>query len=104
MNTAAKINMKFDEYMARFVYKTISRNDPFIEPVKQEPSKPILDPIGIKKRSRAILASRSDSQRVVDRYIKENKKDLLARRHELSDEQNEAIDRFLELEMLAGNV
>ena len=63
--------------------------------VKQE------DPKEIKRRARAALSNRSDSQRVVDRYIKENKKELLARRHELSAEQNEAIDIFLRLELLA---
>ncbi len=104
MNTATKINEKFDEYMARFVYKTVNRSVPIVETVKQEPPKPVLDPLVIKKRSKAMLSSRSDSQRVVDRYIKDNKKDLLSRRHELSAEQNEAIDRFLYLETLAGNV
>lgn len=112
MNTAMKIEMKFEEYMQRFFFKNANA----IEPVATKPSidllashsepKPIAptqDPKDIKRRARAALSNRSDSQRVVDRYIKENKKELLARRHELSAEQNEAIDIFLRLEALAGN-
>ena len=116
VNTAAKINMKFDEYMTRFVYKAVSSNEPVVtEPAEpstdllaihseSKPIAPIQDPKDIKRRARAALSNRSDSQRVVDRYIKENKKELLARRHELSAEQNEAIDIFLRLEALAGDV
>ena len=119
MNTAQKINMKFDEYVTRFLYRTSKEYTPIKETetrmteetkpsidllaTHSEPKEvaPIQDPKEIKRRARAALSNRSDSQRVVDRYIKENKQELLARRHELSAEQNEAIDIFLRLELLA---
>lgn len=105
MNTATKINMKFDEYMERFFYRTARRalSVEESEPIKKESSELIDNSIVIRKRPAAVKAELNKAYKVIRCHVMANKKDLLSRRHELSEEQNQVLDHFLYREWLVSN-
>lgn len=103
MNTATKINMKFDEYMERFFYRTVRREIPVEEEPEEEVPKSTVGSIVISKRPAAVKAELNKTYKVIRCHVMANKKDLLSRRHELSEEQNQVLDHFLYREWLVAS-